>query len=86
MNSLTNSFRIDNGQHVLLSEATNYVHERAHFVSPAQKKKKGVFERMLKLGHQLFSAFFKIQGDSSVGDHLTLPIGGTVKRLGTRPK
>jgi hypothetical protein len=81
MNSLTNNFRIDNDLHALLSEATNYVHERAHSGSPAHEVEKGVFERMLKLGHQLFSAFFKIQGDGSVGDHLSLPIGGTVKRL-----
>ena len=30
MNSLTNNFRIDNDLHALLSEATNYIHERAH--------------------------------------------------------
>ena len=64
MNSLTNNFRIDNDLHALLSEATNYVHERAHSGSPAHEVEKGVFERMLKLGHQLFSAFFKIQGEA----------------------
>ena len=86
MNSLTNNFRIDNDLHALLSEATNYVHERAHSGSPAHEVEKGVFERMLKLGPQLFSAFFKIQGDGFVGDHLTLPIAGTVKRLPDRTR
>jgi hypothetical protein len=34
----------------------------------------------------LFSTFFKIQGDGFVGDHLTLPIAGTVKRLPDRTR
>ena len=86
MNSLTNGFSINKELHNLLSEATTYVHERAHSGSPAHEVEKGVFERMLKLGHQLFSVFFTIQGDGSVGDHLTLPTGEIVKRLPDRKR
>jgi len=86
MNSLTKGFSINNELQYLLSEATNYVHDKAHSGSPAHEVEKGVFERMLKLGHQLFSVFFKIQGEGSVGDHLTLPTGETVKRLPDRER
>ena len=81
MNSLTNSLSINNELQHLLTEATAYVHDRAHSGSPAHEVEKGVFERMLKLGYQLFSVFFNIQGDGSVGDHLKLSTGKTVKRL-----
>ena len=86
MNSLTKGFSINNELQYLLSEATNYVHDKAHSGSPAHEVEKGVFERMLKLGHQLFSVFFKIQGEGSVGDHLTLPTGETIKRLPDRER
>jgi len=55
MNSLTKGFSINNELQYLLSEATNYVHDKAHSGSPAHEVEKGVFERMLKLGHQLFT-------------------------------
>ena len=86
MNSLTKGFSINNELQHLLAEATTYVHDKAHSGSPAHEVEKGVFERMLKLGHQLFSVFFKIQGDGSVGDHLTLPTGETIKRLPDRER
>ena len=86
MNSLTKGFSINNELQYLLSEATNYVHDKARSGSPAHEVEKGVFERMLKLGHQLFSVFFKIQGEGSVGDHLTLPTGEAVKRLPDRER
>ena len=86
MNSLTNSLSINNELQHLLTEATAYVHDRAHSGSPAHEVEKGVFERMLKLGYQLFSVFFNIQGDGSVGDHLKLSTGKTVKRLSDRQR
>ena len=43
MNSLTNSFRIDNDLHALLSEATNYVHERQQFpLEPTARSVQGL--------------------------------------------
>ena len=86
MNSLTNAFSLNNELQHLLAEATAYVHDRAHSGSPAHEVEKGVFERMLKLGHQLFSLFFNLQGDGSVGDHLNLPTGQTVKKLSDRKR
>lgn len=86
MNSLTNGLSVDNELQHLLTEAMNYVHERAYSGSPAHEVEKGVFEHMLKLGRQLFSVFFKAQGDGAVGDYLKLPTGETANRLPDRKR
>jgi hypothetical protein len=86
MSSLTNDLNLDNEMSNLLTEAISYVYDRARLGSPAHEVEKGVFEWMLKLGRQLFSTFFKAQGDGAIGDYLELPTGKMVKRLPDRTR
>jgi hypothetical protein len=81
MTSLANDMNNNNELHDLLVEAMDYVQDKARVGSAAHEVEKGVFERMLKLGRQLFSGFFNAQGDGDVGEHLDLPGGIRVKRL-----
>lgn len=86
MSSLMNDLNGNNELHYLMIEATDYVHEQARLGSPAHEVEKRIFEKMLKLGYQLFQLFFKIQGDGSVGEHLTSADGKILKKLNYRKR
>lgn len=86
MSSLSNDLNLDNGVSNLLTEAISYVYDRARLGSPAHEVEKEIFEWMLKLGRQLFSTFFKAQGDGAIGDFLELPTGKMAKRLPDRTR
>lgn len=86
MNSISNGLNGNNELQNLMTEAMNYVQEQVRNGSPAHTVEKGLFERVLKLGHQLLGVFFKSQGDGSVGDILVLADGNSAKKLGTRAR
>jgi len=86
MTSLANETNNHNELHDLLVEAMDYVQDKARAGSAAHEVEKGVFERMLKLGRQLFNGFFNAQGDGDVGEHLDLPGGVRVTRLKKRQR
>ena len=47
---------------------------------------RGLWSRLLGLGHALLEAFFAASGDGDEGERLVLEDGREIKRLATRPR
>lgn len=87
MSSLSNTLVENNNElNLLLSEASRYVSEAALNGIAAHDVEKQVFDYVLKMGHQMMSSFFQLQGDGDLGETLMLPEGQIVKRLEMRTR
>ena len=69
---------------VRLAELTGFVCEAARDGLPAHELERGLWSRLLQLGHELQAAYFALAGDGDCGETLTLTDGRVVKRLPTR--
>ena len=87
MNSVSNTLVENNNElNLLLSEASRYVSEAARTGIGAHDVEKQVFDYVPKMGRQMMSSFFQLQGDGALGDTLMLPEGKRVKRLEMRTR
>ena len=67
-----------------LTELTGFVYDAARAGLPAHELERGVWTRLLQLGHDLEAAYVAWAGDGDGGATLTLNHGRVVKRLPTR--
>lgn len=67
-----------------LTELTGFVYDAARAGLPAHELERGIWTRLLRLGHDLEAAYFALAGDGDGGETLTLNDGRVVKRLPTR--
>lgn len=69
---------------VQLTELTGFVYDAARDGLPAHELERGVWQRLLQLGHDLEAAYFALAGDGDGGETLTLNDGRVAKRLPER--
>lgn len=67
-----------------LLELTEFVEVAVHEGLAAHELERGLWSRLLQLGHTLQAAYFALAGDGDVGETLTLRDGRVSKRLPTR--
>ncbi len=74
---------IDNPQllHDLAAELLTYVRTAATQGTAVHDVERGLWQRLLRLGHTTLSQFFALQGSGDVGDTVTLPDGQVCARL-----
>jgi hypothetical protein len=65
----------------LLHELLAFVQAAAEQGQPAHEVERGIWRRLLGLGHQALGLFFDLQGDGDLGPTLPLPDGRTARRL-----
>lgn len=64
-----------------LDELQAFVRSAAGTGTPVHEVERGLWRRLLQLGHQLQSQFFALVGDGDQGDTVTLAEGRVVRRL-----
>ena len=64
-----------------LAELTGFVTDAARDGLPAHELERGLWQYLLRLGHDLQAAYFALAGDGDCGETLTLADGRVVKRL-----
>lgn len=64
-----------------LAELKTYVHQSAQSGEAIDEVERGLWKRMLALGHSALGLYLSIQGDGDVGETLRLETGETVRRL-----
>ncbi len=64
-----------------LAELTGFVTDAARDGLPAHELERGLWQYLLRLGHDLQAAYFALAGDGDCGATLTLADGRVVKRL-----
>ena len=64
-----------------LAEVTGLVEAAARDGLPAHELERGLWQYLLRLGHDLQAAYFALAGDGDCGETLTLADGRVVKRL-----
>ena len=67
-----------------LAELTGFVAAAARDGLPAHELERGIWTRLLRLGHDLEAAYFALAGDGDGGATLTLTDGRVVRRLPER--
>jgi hypothetical protein len=67
-----------------LEDLTGFVCRAAHTGLPAHELERGVWSRLLQMGHELEAMYFALAGDGDSGATLTLSDGRVVKRLPDR--
>jgi hypothetical protein len=68
----------------LLNELLAFVQTAAEQGQPVHEVERGIWQRLLGLGHQALGLFFDRQGDGDLGPTLQLPDGRTAQRLEQR--
>ncbi len=68
----------------LLHELLAFVQDAAQQGQPAHEVERGIWQRLLGLGHQALGRFFDLQGDGDQGPTLQLPDGRSAQRLEQR--
>jgi hypothetical protein len=68
----------------LLHELLAFIQDAAEQGQPAHEVERGLWRRLLGLGHQALGLFFDRQGDGDLGPTLPLPDGRTAQRLEQR--
>ena len=63
-----------------LAELTGFVAAAARDGLPAHELERGIWTRLLQLGHDLQAAYFALAGDGDCGETLTLTDGRVVRR------
>ena len=64
-----------------LAELTGFVAAAARDGLPAHERERGLWQSLLRLGHDLQAAYFALAGDGDGGETLTLADGRVVRRL-----
>jgi hypothetical protein len=64
-----------------LAELTGLVEAAARDGLPAHELERGLWQQLLRLGHELQAQYFALAGDGDCGETLTLADGRVVKRL-----
>ena len=64
-----------------LAELTGFVTDAARDGLPAHELERGLWQYLLRLGHELQAEYFALAGDGDCGETLTLADGRVVKRL-----
>src|SRR5437868_3992730 len=59
--------------HELAGELLSYVRTAATQGTPVHDVERGIWQRLLRLGHTTLGQFFALQGSGAVGDTVTLP-------------
>ena len=67
-----------------LAELTRFVEAAARDGLPAHEMERGLWQALLRLGHDLQAQYFALAGDGDCGETLTLADGRVVKRLPER--
>jgi hypothetical protein len=62
-------------------ELFDYARQAATEGTPIRVVERGIWQRVLPLGHQAVGEFLACQGEGDVGERLTMPDGHEVKRL-----
>jgi hypothetical protein len=65
----------------LASELLAFVRSAATQGTPVHEVERGLWQRLLQLGHTALDQFFSLQGTGDLGDSVTLPDGQTYQRL-----
>ena len=83
MHSVTEQQAVGNldGLQEQLKELTAFVERSAGGRVAAHEVEKGVWNRMLTIGHEALGMFFRLCGDGDEGDRVTLSDGTQVRRL-----
>ena len=63
-----------------MAELRQFVHDAARDGAAAHEVERGLFRRLLSLGHELLSEFFALQGSGDIGTELSLPDGEVLPR------
>ncbi len=64
-----------------LREIKHYVEQSVREACPVHEVEQGIWEQLLKFGHEALGLYFSLQGTGDLGEVLTLPDGRTVRRL-----
>ena len=64
-----------------LEELKIHIHQAVEHEIPAHEVEKGIFRKILKLGHDALGFFFEQQGMGDIGETLELHNGVEVRRL-----
>lgn len=67
----------------LADQLLGFVRHAADQGRPAHDVERAIWDRVLKLGREVFALFLRLHGTGDVGDQLTLPDGSTADRLPT---
>lgn len=63
-----------------MAQLRQFVHDAARDGTAAHEVERGLFRRLLSLGHDLLGEFFVLQGSGDMGEQLTLPDGEVLQR------
>jgi hypothetical protein len=63
-----------------MDQLRQFVHDAARDGVAAHEVERGLFRRLLSLGHDLLGEFFVLQGSGDIGEQFTLPDGEVVQR------
>src|SRR5436305_15071772 len=64
-----------------LDALQQFIVDAAQLGTAAHEVERGLFQRLLRLGSTLFSAFLNLVGPGDIGDTATLDVGRTINRL-----
>jgi hypothetical protein len=63
-----------------MAHLRQFVHDAARDGTAAHEVERGLFRRLLSLGHDLLGEFFVLQGSGDIGEQFTLPDGEVLQR------
>jgi hypothetical protein len=63
-----------------MAQLRQFVHDAARVGTAAHEVERGLFRRLLSLGHDLLGEFFVLQGSGDIGEQFTLPDGEVLPR------
>jgi len=65
----------------LVTELDEYVNEASRHDKPIHEVEKGIWQRLLTMGHEALGGFNASQGDGDLGETFAMPDGRVLKRL-----
>ncbi len=65
----------------LFSELNEYVNDASRHGKPIHEVEKGIWQRLLAMGHESLGGFIASQGDGDLGETFTMPDGRVLNRL-----
>jgi hypothetical protein len=63
-----------------MAQLRQFIHDAARDGTAAHEVERGLFRRLLSLGHDLLGEFFVLQGPGDIGEQFTLPDGEVLRR------
>jgi hypothetical protein len=84
--SMTHEQDVLNGEKLgeQFRELQEFVRSAARAGRPVHEVERGLWQRVLQLGHTCLAQFLQLQGDGDLGETVTLPTGAQVHRLAGR--